>query len=346
MPCLFCSAVRALLTQTDTELDIHVRVLRVKAASGPVGVADLRGWMILQQTVREKIAADGALVDLPAPCFESAERPAAQAIEFCQCSPEELPKQLERAGVTTVEDGRRTVCFVVVVGPPTEPIRTHMEAAKSSSFVVSMVPPADSDDEGDSGEQDDGEDEGNTKGAAGGPPPGLRKLEQLRLRLKQNSRVSQPSQPPLRWPRSRTARCISLPGEQTKSGEPWVSLGYDDSVFDPRGSEPARLQLWPRTKEDASALALAATMTFRLCPSTPGGVICDAWHVHAAPELTSKRVCLRSRRTRILCIQMLLRSLLTVHFVSGQGPRSGSNHPGARVSARARRTSVASFARW
>ena len=94
-------------------------------------------------------------------------------------------------------------------------------------------------------------------------------------------------------------------GEQTKSGEQWVSLGYDDSVFDPRSSEPARLQLWPRTKDDAAAVALAATMTFRLCPSTPGGVICDAWHVHAAPELTSKRVCTRSLRTPVESIQML-----------------------------------------
>ena len=90
--------------------------------------------------------------------------------------------------------------------------------------------------------------------------------------------------------------CFALPVEQTTSGEPWVSLGYDDSVLDPRSSEPARLQLWPRTKDDAAAVALAATMTFRLCPSTPGGVICDAWHVHAAPELTSKRVCTCSHR--------------------------------------------------
>lgn len=204
--CLHCgsgSAVRALLTQTDTELDIHVRVLRVKAdGAAPDGPADLRGWMVLQQTVREKIAADGALMDLPAPCFESTERPAAQAIEFCQCSPEELPKQLERAGVTTVEDGRRTVCFVVVVGPPTEPIRTHMEAAKSSSFVVSMVPPVDSEDEGDAGEQGDGEDEGKTKGTAGGAPPGLNKLEQLKWR-KQHSSVSQPLQLHQWWPRAR-----------------------------------------------------------------------------------------------------------------------------------------------
>ena len=179
-----------MLSQTDTELDIHVRVLRVKAdASGLAnGVADLRGWMVLQQTVRERIAADGALVDLPAPCFESTERPPAQAIEFCQCAPDELPTQLERAGVTTVEDGRRTVCFVVVVGPPTEPIRTHLEAAKSSSFVVSMVPRADGDDEGDTGGEADGEDEGT----AGNVPPGLTKLEQLKWR-KQQTRVTPPA---------------------------------------------------------------------------------------------------------------------------------------------------------
>jgi hypothetical protein len=205
--CLHCgsgSAVRALLTQTDTELDIHVRVLRVKTTAGPDGVGDRRGWMVLQQTVREKIAADGALTDLPAPCFESAERPAAQAIEFCQCSTEELPKQLQRAGVTTVEDGRRTVCFVVVVGPPTDPIRKHMEGAKSSSFIVSMVPPADGDDEGEGGEDDEGggeggdEGEGSSKGAAGAPP-GLSKLEQLKWR-KQNANVRTPHLPCPAWP--------------------------------------------------------------------------------------------------------------------------------------------------
>ena len=102
--------------------------------------------------------------------------------------------------------------------------------------------------------------------------------------------------------------CFALPVEQTTSGEPWVSLGYDDSVLDPRSSEPARLQLWPRTKDDAAAVALAATMTFRLCPSTPGGVICDAWHVHAAPELTSKRVCTCSHRIHFNTAALLLTS--------------------------------------
>ena len=186
--CLHCgsgSAVRKLLTQTDTELDIHVRVLRVKTGEER-GVGDLRGWMVLQQAVREKIAADGALGDLPAPCFEAAERPAAQAIEFYQCMSDELPEQLKRAGVTTVEDGRRTVCFVVVVGPPTDEIRTHMEGAKSSSFIVSMVPPP-----------DDGD-------ADAGMPPGLSKLEQLKWRKSTYGSVGRPPPPPLPAP-SRSA---------------------------------------------------------------------------------------------------------------------------------------------
>lgn len=194
--CLHCgsgSAVRALLTQTDTELDIHVRVLRVKAEDTPDSIGDVRGWLVLQQTVREKIAADGALTDLPAPCFESTERPAAQAIEFCQCSAEALPKQLQRAGVTTVEDGRRTVCFVVVIGPPTEPIRTHMDGAKSSSFIVSMVPPPDADEP--AGEVEDVEPQAEGKAAEGEgepppPPEGLSKLEQLKWKKQTADAVS------------------------------------------------------------------------------------------------------------------------------------------------------------
>ena len=190
--CLHCgsgSAVRKLLTQTDTELDIHVRVLRVKTGEER-GVGDLRGWMVLQQAVREKIASDGALGDLPAPCFEAAERPAAQAIEFYQCMSDELPEQLKRAGVTTVEDGRRTVCFVVVVGPPTDEIRTHMEEGKSSSFIVSMVPPP-----------DDGD-------ADAGMPTGLSKLEQLKWRKSTYGSVVRP--PPPHLPALPLARSVGV----------------------------------------------------------------------------------------------------------------------------------------
>ena len=128
---------------------------------------------------------------------------------------------------------------------------------------------------------------------------------------------------------------------QYKAGEPWVSLSYDDSVVDPRGSEPARLQLWPRTKDDASAVALAATMTFRLCPSTPGGAILDAWHVHASPELTSKRVrCCHSSPAAAFSFvppNPMMR-------VSDQGSGSGRHNPGERVSAWPGGSPLAAFA--
>ena len=117
------SDVRDLLTRTESGLDIHVQVLRVRsdADSG----TDMRAWIVLQQTVREKLVESSVeLHPLSLACAEGAREQGVRTdetlaphveprIEFAQCAYVGLSEKLAKVGVTEQEGGRGIGSFVV-----------------------------------------------------------------------------------------------------------------------------------------------------------------------------------------------------------------------------------------